>query len=56
MPGPGGGLDGDAAADGADAVAHVHEPVAVVGAGREVEAGAVVAHLEQQRAFVLSAR
>ena len=51
---PGRRLDRDAAADGADAVAHVHEAVALVRAAREVEAGAVVGDLEEQRAFVLA--
>jgi FtsX-like permease family len=44
-----GGIPADGAADRAEAVGHVHVAVAGVGASR-VEAGAVVAHAEQQAA------
>ena len=53
VPCAGGRLHDDAAADRADPVAHVHEAVAALRARREVEAGAVVGDLEEQRAFFL---
>src|SRR6185437_9201824 len=47
-----GGVPADGAADRAEAVGHVHVAVATAGAGG-VEAGAVVAHAEQQAAGLL---